>query len=471
MHGIFFVLPEIIISVMACLILICDLFIKTRKYIIYYLSQITLIITIASLFHLINHNKCYLFNGAFVSDPFAVILKITTLLMALIIFIYSKKYMSYLNLFKGEYFVLCLLSILGMMVMISSGSFLSLYLGLELLSLPIYSLIIMNKNPISAEASMKYFIMGSIASGLFLFGVSISYGMTSVLEFKRIAFAIKEMEVYSDITLQYGIVFIISGLVFKFGAAPFHMWVPDVYEGSPIPVTLFIGTIPKIAALGMSYRLIIDAYFSLPLELEFLVMVVGAVSLFIGNIFALSQTNIKRLLGYSAIAHVGFIFLGLLVSRDEHLKIVIFYVFIYVFSSMGAFGVVMALSSQIGEANLLKNFNGLGISKPILGITMLLFLFSLAGVPPTAGFYAKFFVLKNLIYYGYMELALFSVVMSVIGAFYYLKIIKNMFFEKPDSSFNVVGVSNIALFILFLNGMLILLIGLYPDIILKIIKC
>ena len=471
MHGIFFVLPEIIISVMACLILICDLFIKTRKYIVYYLSQITLIITMSSLFHLINHNKSYLFNGAFVSDPFAVISKITILFMAIIIFIYSKKYMNYLSLFKGEYFVLCLLSILGMMVMISSGSFLSLYLGLELLSLPIYSLIIMNKNPISAEASMKYFIMGSIASGLFLFGVSIAYGMTSVLEFRSIASTIKDLEVYSDLTLQYGIVFIISGLVFKFGAAPFHMWVPDVYEGSPIPVTLFIGTIPKIAALGMSYRLLIDAFSGLPLELEFLVMVVGTISLFIGNIFALSQTNIKRLLGYSAIAHVGFIFLGFLISRDEHLKIVIFYVMVYVFSSMGAFGIIMALSSESNEASFINDFKGFGISKPILGITMLLFLFSLAGVPPTAGFYAKFFILKNLVYYGYIELALFAVIMSVIGAFYYLKVIKNMFFEKHESDIKTIGVSGLALFILFLNGMLILFIGIYPNIFLQLIKC
>lgn len=470
MSGVFFVLPEIIISIMACFILICDLFIKTRKYIVYYLSQITLILTIISLFYLLKKNKCNLFYGAFISDPFGISLKIIILLIAIIIFVYSKRYMNYINLFKGEYFVLCLLSVLGMMIMISSGSFIPLYLGIELLSLPIYSLIIMNKNPVSAEASMKYFIMGSIASALFLFGVSIAYGMTSVLEFSRVAKSITLMTVYSDVTLQFGLLFIISGLVFKFGAAPFHMWVPDVYEGSPIPVTLFIGTIPKIAALGMAYRLLIDAFSGLPLEIEFLVMVVGTISLFIGNMFALSQTDIKRLLGYSAISHVGFIFLGFLVARDESFRIVIFYVITYVLSSLGAFGIIMAVSSKFKEANLISDFKGLGISNPILGIIMLIFLFSLAGVPPTAGFYAKFFILKRLIYFGYVELAIFSVIMSVIGAFYYLKIIKNIFFEEIKDDVKITGVSNLALFILFLNGMLILLIGIYPNILLNLIK-
>jgi len=467
--GVVFILPEIIISVMSCFILVFDLFIsKERRNIIYYLSQVTLVMTLVSLFYLINESRCILFYGAFVFDFFSVLLKSAIILISIVIFIYSKKYMKYLDLFKGEYFVLCLLSILGMMIMISSGTFLSLYLGLELLSLPIYSLIIMNKNYVSSEASMKYFIMGSIASGIFLFGVSLVYGMTGVIELGVINQIIIDEEVFSNITLQYGLVFIISGLVFKFGAVPFHMWVPDVYEGSPIPVTLFIGTIPKIAALGMAYRLLVDTFSSLNDELEFLFIVVGVMSLLIGNLFALSQVDIKRLLGYSAIAHVGFIFCGLVVSDAHEFTAVIFYVVIYVISSMGAFGVVMAMSSKLGEAHLISHFKGLGVLYPIFGIIMLLFLFSLAGVPPTAGFYAKFFVLKNLVSYGYIELALFAVLMSVVGAFYYLKVIKTMFFDKVDGEIKILGLSNFGLFLLFLNGLLILFIGLYPSIFLQL---
>lgn len=467
--GAIFILPEIIISVMSCFILVFDLFIsQNRKKMIYYLSQITLLITAVSLFYLIKEPRCVLFHGAFVFDFFSVLLKCVIVLIAFIIFLYSKRYMTYIDLFKGEYFVLCLLSILGMMIMISSGTFLSLYLGLELLSLPIYSLIIMNKKYISSEASMKYFIMGSIASGIFLFGVSLAYGMTGVISLSLINQMIIDLEVFSDLTLQYGLVFIIAGLIFKFGAVPFHMWVPDVYEGSPIPVTLFIGTIPKIAALGMAYRLLVDTFSTLNDELEFLFIVVGVMSLFIGNIFAISQIDIKRLLGYSAIAHVGFIFCGFVVSDSHEFSAVIFYVFIYVVSSLGAFGIIMAVSSKVKEANLILNFKGLGLVYPIFGIVMMLFLLSLAGVPPTAGFYAKFFILKSLVSYGYIELALFAVLMSVVGAFYYLKVIKVMFFENIDGDIKLIGLSSFGLFVLFLNGALILVIGLFPSLFLQL---
>lgn len=463
-NGIIFTLPEIIISVMACFILILDLFIKkNKKNINYYLTQITLIATSISLIYIfLSPSKHLLFYGAFVFDFFSVVLKFVIILTAFVIFIYSKKYMIYMDLLKSEYFVLCLLSILGMMIMISSGNFLSLYLGLELLSLPIYSLIIMNKNQVSAEASIKYFIMGSIASGIFLFGVSLVYGMTGIIELKYINYVITNEEVFSNITLQYGLVFIIAGLIFKFGAVPFHMWVPDVYEGSPISITLFIGTIPKIAALGMAYRLIADTFASLNNELEFLFIVTGMLSLFIGNIFAISQIDIKRLLGYSAIAHVGFIFCGLVVSDVHEFGGVTFYVCVYVLSSLGAFGTIIALSNKTHEANLISHFKGLGVIYPVLGITMLLFLLSLAGVPPTAGFYAKFFVLKNLISYGYIELALFAILMSVIGAYYYLKIIKTIFFDSLDEEIKIIGISNIGLYTLILNGILILYVGIFP---------
>ena len=465
--GAIIILPEIIISTMSCFILIFDLFIsKTKKNVIYYLSQVTLIMTFITLLYLISfhdHGKV-LFGGAFIFDYFSIFLKLIIIFMAFIIFIYSKKYIVYVDLFRGEYFVLCLMSILGMMVMVSSGTFLSLYLGLELLSLPIYSLIIMNKNYISSEAAMKYFIMGSIASGIFLFGVSLVYGMTCDISFNIINSLIYDEDIYHDTTMQQGFIFIISGLIFKFGAVPFHMWVPDVYEGSPIPITLFIGTIPKIAALGMAYRLLVDAFSNFNGDLEFLFIIVGILSLFIGNIFALSQVDIKRMLGYSAISHVGFMFCGFTVINVFNFSIMIFYIVIYVIASMGTFGIIMALSSKYKEANLINHFKGLGILHPLLGLSMLLFLLSLAGIPPTAGFYAKFFILKLLMSYGYIEIVLFAVLMSVVGSFYYLKVIKVMFFEKVPSNIKILGLSNFALFILFMNGMLILFIGIWPSV-------
>ncbi|HFL8824439.1 MAG TPA: NADH-quinone oxidoreductase subunit N [Candidatus Azoamicus sp. OHIO1] len=470
--GVIFILPEIVISVMSCIILLFDVFIsKSKRSVIYYLSLLALIFSAISIFYLREEPRCILFDGAFVFDSFSILLKLAIIFIALVIFIYSRKYIVYIDLYKGEYFALCLMSILGMMVMISSGTFLTLYLGLELLSLPIYSLIVMNKSNVSSEASMKYFIMGSVASGIFLFGVSLVYGITGAIELNLINKVIVEEKVFSNTTLQYGLVFIISGLVFKFGAVPFHMWVPDVYEGSPVPIALFVSTIPKIAALGMSYRLLSDTFSSVNNELEFLFIIIGIASLFVGNIFAISQLNIKRLLAYSAIAHVGFIFLGFIVSDSNDFSSVIFYVIVYVISSLGAFGIIMALSSKLREAELINDFKGLGLSKPIFGVTMVLFLLSLAGVPPTAGFYAKFFILNNLIYSGYLELAIFALLMSVIGAFYYLKVIKVMFFEECDENclenVKIFGMNSLGMAIILINGMVILFVGVFPKLVLN----
>lgn len=465
--GVIFILPELIIALMSCVVLMVDLFSK-KKYMIYYLVQCTLLFVMLALSYSVNVPKCVLFDGAFVFDSFSVFLKFLLVFISFIVFVYSKKYLAYIDLFKSEYFVLCLLSILGMMILISSGDFITFYLGLELLSLPIYSLIIMNKSYMSSEASMKYFIMGSISSGLFLFGVSMVYGLTGLIELKGINYLVTEGDIFSQIGVLYGLVFIFSGLVFKFGAVPFHMWVPDVYEGSPIPITLFIGTVPKIAALGMAYRLLSDTFSYITNEIEFLCIVSGILSLFIGNIFALTQFNIKRLLGYSAIAHVGFIFFAFVGANTNNFSIAIFYVLVYVLSSLGAFGIIMALSSKVKEAQLILNFNGIGLYYPILAIMMAIFLFSLAGIPPTAGFYAKFFILKNLISYGYVELAVFILLLSVIGAYYYLRIIKAMFFCSSDEVIEIFGISKVGLMLILLNGLAILYVGLYPSVILNL---
>lgn len=459
-----FILPELVITFMACFILVFDLFISNNKrYLIYYLAQASFLFILFILSYSIKVPKCVLFDGAFIFDSFSIALKFLLILVAFFVFLFSKKYLSFIDLFKSEYFVLCLLSILGMMILISSGDFITFYLGLELLSLPLYSLIIMNKNYISSEAAMKFFVMGSIASGLFLFGVSMIYGLTGLIELKGINYLITEGDIFSQIGILYGLVFIFAGLVFKFGAVPFHMWVPDVYEGSPIPVTLFIGTVPKIAALGMAYRLLSDTFSYVTNEIEFLCIISGIMSLFVGNIFALTQSNVKRLLGYSAIAHVGFIFFAFVGSNSNNFSIAMFYIFVYVFSSLGVFSVVIALSSKIKEAQFISDFNGLGLIYPVFGIVMAIFLFSLAGIPPTAGFYAKFFVLKNLISYGYVELVIFILLLSVIGAYYYLKIIKAIFFNKSNDSVEVFGVSNFAFLLILINGFFILYVGMFPS--------
>lgn len=462
--GLIAILPEMIISAMSCFILILDLFLsKNKKNIVYYLAQITLLSIIVLSFQILKVPHGSILYGAFIFDFNTLLYKFIIVLGAFFIFAYSKKSLINIDLFKGEYFVLCMLSILGMMIMISSGNFLTLYLGLELLSLPIYSLIIMNKSYVSSEASMKYFIMGSIASGIFLFGVSLTYGMTGDIDFNIVAHTIYDDEVFSNITAQYGLAFIIAGLVFKFGAVPFHMWVPDVYEGSPITITTFIGTIPKIAALGMAYR-IIDTFAGLNSEAEFFFIVIGGVSLLLGNIFAMSQVDIKRMLAYSTIAHVGFIFLGFAGCDTVDFGAVTFYVFIYVLSSLCAFGTIIMMSNKNKEANLISDFNGLGINYPTLGIIMMLALFSLAGIPPTAGFFAKFFVVKSIISYGLIEVALLAVLMSVLGSYYYLNVIKVMFFNSNiDQHTKYDGMTKAGYLLLIINGILILLLGIFPE--------
>lgn len=460
-----YLLPEIIISIMACVILIIDLFIsKLRRNLIYYLTQFTLLLLIFISLSSFNLPRFTLLYGAFIFDYQSVLFKLLVFIGAFIILIYSKKQVFNTDLFKGEFFVLCLLSILGMMIMISSGNFIILYLGLELLALPIYSLIIMNKTSISAEASMKYFIMGSIASGIFLFGVSLVYGMTGVVDFWLMSNVIYGEEVFSNITLEYGLAFTMAGLVFKFGAVPFHMWVPDVYEGSPIVITTFIGTIPKIAALGMAYRLLSEAFGGLNDHIEYLFVFIGLISILLGNIFAISQIDLKRLLGYSAIAHVGFMFLGLATSDYQDFGGIIFYVFVYVISSIGTFGVIILLSSKDKEANLISDLTGLGIKRPVIAIIMMLFLLSLTGIPPTAGFFAKLYIIKSLISYGFLEIALLAILMSVIGSYYYLKVIKVMFFDTPDKEeISISGMSKLGLFLLLCNGILVLLVGIFPE--------
>jgi NADH-quinone oxidoreductase subunit N len=366
---------------------------------------------------------------------------------------------------SGEYYVLCLFSILGMMILVSSSSFLSLYLGLELFALPIYALVaFVKKQKEGAEAAMKYFVVGAMASAMLLYGVSLLYGMTGTFEIAKMAEQLSTQPTIPPLAISFGLMFVIVGLAFKWGAVPFHMWLPDVYQGAPSSVTLFIGTLPKLAAFGMAMRILVDAFPALHLHWEPLLLVLSFFSLALGNIVAIAQTNIKRMLAYSTIGHVGFLFLGLLAGPTSGYSAALLYTIIYALMALGGFGIIVVLSHKGFEAENIADFKGLAVREPLIAFMMMLVLLSLTGIPPLAGFYAKFLVLDALVNAGYVSLAAIALMFSVIGAYYYLRVIKMMYFDDPIEGwshiFNRVSFKDRAL--ISLNGALLLLLGIFP---------
>jgi NADH-quinone oxidoreductase subunit N len=383
----------------------------------------------------------------------------------LIVFLYTEKYLKINKSYSNEYFALCLFSLIGMMVLISSSNFLILYLGLELLSLPLYALItIIRKHHNSSEAAIKFFVMGAISSGMLLYGISLLYGLSGSLNLNEIGNCISINLIQDSMILKIAIVFIIVGIAFKLGAVPFHMWVPDVYEGSPNTIALFIGSIPKIAAFAMSYRVLSSLIVVVKDWSSILILMIVS-SLIIGNVVAIAQSNIKRMLAYSTISHISFLLMGFISFMHEGFIASLFYVIIYTLTSICAFGVIIALSSSNFEMEKIDDFRGLGRNNPVLAFIMMVVMFSMAGIPPTIGFYAKFIVVKSVVANGMNWLAIFAVVFSVIGAFYYLRIIKVMFFEKnieTNHHFANQGLSKLGYSVLFLNSILLIILGIYP---------
>lgn len=425
--------PEIMIAMGACIILIADLYTpKSNRWFAYSFTQIILLLSIYLLFNLWPSEHLIFFSGMFVLDNFALGVKIALLLFAMIIFAYSRPYLIERDQVRAEYFVLCLFSLLGMMILISSTHFLSLYLGIELLVLPIYALIARFKEQHYAiEAAMKYFVMGAIASGMMLYGISLLYGFTGHFNFEAIATTLAQDAASNRIAILLGMVLVIAGIAFKIGAVPFHMWIPDIYQGSAICMTLFIAILPKIAGVAMAIRVFHGAFYSLQAHAQHVLLALIVASLVVGNLGAIMQKNLKRLLGYSAIAHVGFLFMGLLVGQSAGYAPLLSYVLIYSIVLMAAFGVMLILSKTTHECEQLQDLQGLSQQHPWLAFVMLVAMFSLAGVPPTIGFYAKLMVLQALINSGYLWLAVFGLVWSVVGAFYYLKVVKIMYFDSP----------------------------------------
>ena len=454
------VLPEIYLLTLASVVLLVDIMLRDdQRLLTYILAQAGLAAGLLLLLVLPGEGKTVVFSGHYVRDAMGDVLKIALFVTAIGAFLYSKDYLRARKLFKGEFYVLGLLALLGMSVMISANSFLSLYLGLELLALSLYAMVAFDRDsPAGSEAAMKYFILGAVASGMLLYGISMIYGATGSLIFGEVS---KGVATADRLVLVFGLVFVVIGLAFKLGAVPFHMWVPDVYEGSPTATTLFIGSIPKIAAFAMAMRLLVDGLGWLHEDWQGMLIILAVLSMAVGNVFALAQGNIKRMLAYSTISHVGFLMLGVLSGTQAGYSSSMFYAIVYAIMALGAFGIVILLSREGFEADKLADLKGLNQRSPWFAAMMMLLMFSMAGVPPTVGFFAKLFVLQAVVGVSLTWLALVAVFFSIIGAFYYLRIVKLMYFDKPDTDVALEAGWDAKLG-LSLNGLAILYFGMFP---------
>lgn len=454
--------PEIFLLIMACIVLLLDIYAKKEgQSISYIMTQLTLVVTaLIVLFQYDNHAQI-VFNGAYIRDIMSDILKFSLCLAGLFVFVYSRPYLQTIKMDKSEYYSLGLFAILGMMIMSSAHNFLTIYLGLELLSLSLYAMVAYHKESKAAnEAAMKYFVLGALASGLLLYGMSMIYGITGSLDLNDIDQTLKMID-KQNIILTFGLVFIVTGIAFKLGAVPFHMWLPDVYQGSPAPVTLFVGSLPKIAAFALITRILMNGLLELSDQWEGMLIILCILSLAIGNIVAIAQTNIKRMLAYSTISHVGFLMLGVIAGSREGFSAAMFYTLVYALMATGTFGIVVIMSKMGFEAEKLEDYKGLYKKSPLLSLMMMILMFSMAGVPPTVGFYAKLSVLSAVVSHDLVWLAVVAVFFSVIGAFYYLRIIKLMFFDEPSNDEKIITPihSKVAISI---NGLSVLGLGIYP---------
>jgi len=446
-----------------CVVLIADLFVDDeRRIITFWLSIAALVITAATLVLTAPESRTLLFSGSYVSDQLSQVLKLTAVGVVAVGFLYARDYLQQNNLFKGEFYLLGLFGLLGVMIMISANSLLTMYLGLETLSLSLYALVAFDRNNASsAEAAMKFFVLGAIASGALLYGISWIYGTTGSIQFHEIAQAIQARPEINDLPLWFGLAFVIVGIAFKFGAVPFHMWLPDVYEGARSPVTLYIASAPKLAALALALRILVDGLGDLHEVWQDMIMVVAVLSLVIGNVVAIAQSNIKRMLGYSAIGHVGFILLAIFCGTGLGNAAALFYTLTYVLMAVGSFGMIILLSRQGFEAENISDFKGLNARSPWFAFMMLFFMLGLAGVPPWVGFFAKLNVINAILIAGYPGLAVLMVLAAVVGAFYYIRVVWYMYFEAAEDR-AVLQAKVDTRFILSLNGLAVLGIGLMP---------
>ncbi|PHS70763.1 MAG: NADH-quinone oxidoreductase subunit NuoN [Methylophaga sp.] len=455
-------LPEMFMLAMACIVLMVVAFLgKKGTDLVYRLSQLTLIITAIIIYRSIGEIGGLTFDGTYIKDAFSDVLKLAICLINVVVLLYSTAYLKARNLFKGEYYVLALFSTLGMMVMVSAYHFLTLYLGLELMSLCLYAMVAMHRDSsVATEAAMKYFILGAIASGMLLYGMSIIYGVTGTLSIASVANVIQAGGIDNTV-LSFGLVFLIIGIGFKLGAVPFHMWLPDVYHGAPTAVTLFIATAPKIAAFAMAIRLLVDGLADVHQYWQDMLIMLSILSIILGNIIAIAQTNLKRMLAYSTISHVGFILLGILSGSAEGYAGSMFYALTYALMSLGAFGMILLMSRQGFEAENIEDYKGLSERNPWYALMMLILMFSMAGIPPLVGFYAKLAVIKSIVDVDLLSVAIVAVLMSVIGAYYYLRMIKVMYFDQPTQQTDLQSPTEMRV-VISANALAVLALGIFP---------
>jgi len=467
---------EVTMIVGASLLLLVDMFLSESKRSITYVLSLVLLAICAAISYgdFMAGTTAYTFNGMYVSDPMSNLLKLFTYLSVALTLIYSRQYTTQRGMMSGnlggEFYVLALFATLGQMVMISGSHFLTIYLGVELMSLCLYALVALRRdNHKATEAAMKYFVLGALASGFLLYGMSMLYGATGTLEISKVAAAVAAGTIKPTI-LVFGIVFLVAGLAFKLGAVPFHMWVPDVYEGSPTAVTLLLGGAPKIATFAICIRLLVEGLLPLAVDWQQMLMVLAVLSLVIGNLTAIAQTNLKRMLAYSTIAQIGFVLLGLLSGvgttdggsgAEAAYSASMFYVVTYVLTTVGTFGLLMLLSRAGFDADNIADFKGLGKRSGWFALMMTIMMFSMAGVPPLVGFAAKFSVLNAVLGTGQVWLTVVAVMFSLIGAFYYLRIVKTMWFDEATDSAPLDAPADMKL-VLSLNGVAILALGVLP---------
>jgi NADH-quinone oxidoreductase subunit N len=470
-------LPEIVLLVGACALMIFDLYVKHEgraasaafaQVVLYLCAAATVFVVWGS-----GGNKYILFNGLFVADLMSHLLKLVCYLAVSAAIVYSRSYLADRGMLRGEFMSLLLFSLLGMMVLISAASFLTIFLGLELMSLCLYAMVALNRDSAtSTEAAMKYFVLGALSSGLLLYGMSMIYGATGTLGINEVASEVaRQAGSTADRSfLVFGLVFVVAGIAFKLGVVPFHMWIPDVYHGAPTPVTLVIGSGPKVAAFAMAVRLLLNALPVLAPDWQQMLAVLAILSIALGNITAIAQSNLKRMLAYSAIAHMGFMLLGLLsgfvqdnwLNRTDAYGAALFYMIIYAVMSVGAFGMLIFLSHAGFECENLEDVRGLNRRHPWYAFLMLLIMFSLAGIPPTAGFYAKLAVFQAAVAAGHVWLAVVAVLLSLVGAFYYLRVVKLMYFDDPVGA-STVRTQPVGRLVLSANGLFLLVLGILPQ--------
>lgn len=456
-------LPQIIILITACIALLGDLFLRAYcKSIAFFCAIVGLILTGLVSFLFLGQYSTVILNGLFISDDTAQLMTIFICISVLLSFIYAKDYIEERQMPTGDYYILGLFSTLGMTTLVSAHSLLTIYLGLELLSLPLYAMTAIRRtNTDASEAAMKYFVMGAIASGMLLYGISLLYGATGKLDLESVSQAIALGGADKPGLLSFALVFILAGVGFKLAAMPFHMWVPDVYQGAPTSVTLFIGTAPKIAALGMAFRILTLGLPDIASQWQQLVLVMALLSTGAGNLVAIAQNNIKRLLAYSAISHIGYALFGVLAGTAAGYAAALYYVLVYSITSAAGFGLLVLMSRSGVEVETVDDLKGLNKRNPWIAFMMMLVMLSMAGIPPLVGFFTKLLVLKALVDAHMIWVAIIGLIFAVIGAFYYLRIIKVMYFDEvvTETALDLPRVTHI---IFSANCLTLLYLGIFP---------